>query len=122
MERREEEERWRAEEEERWRVEEEKRRAEEEEAARRAEELRVAEEVRAATEARLAEEAEESESEDAVASWKARLATMSAENLRTATEEAAQAGGSKGKRREVGAVGGDCWNCRSRGENCVRLG
>ena len=103
-------------------MEEEKKHAEEEEAAWRAEELRVAEEVWNATEARMAEEAEESESEDAVVSWKERLATMSAENLWTAMEEAAQAGSSKGKRREVGAVGGDCWNCRSRGENCVRLG
>ena len=102
--------------------EEEKKHAEEEEAARRVEELWVAEEVQNVMEAWMVEEAEESELEDAVSSWKARLAMMSAENIWTATEEAALAGSSKGKRREVRAMGGDCWNCRSRGEDCVWLG
>ena len=122
-EQREEEERRRAEEEERQRVEEERRRAEEE--RRRAEEeaARRAEETRRATEAQMVQDQSETGPEDPVVSWEARVAVARTESMRAQTEaDLATSSSGKGKRREIGAVGGDCWNCRSRGEPCVRLG
>ena len=112
----EEEERRRAEEEERRWVEEERRRVEEEEVWR-------AEEARRVTEAPMVQEESETGPEDPVVSWEARVAVARTESMRAQTEaDLATSSSGKGKRREIGAVGGDCWNCRSRGEPCVRLG
>ena len=87
------------------------------------EEAQRVEEAWRVTEAPMVQDESETGPEDPVVSWEAWVAVARTESMRAQTEaDMAMLSSRKGKQREIGAVGGDCWNCRSRGEPCIRLG